>query len=72
VTALFWTLFARSTFAQPATVVAGTTGEGAALATVRSLGVGSDSHCGAGHDNLSSDRSVGEDSASHSGCVHDT
>jgi hypothetical protein len=48
--ALLWTLFERSAWAQPATVVADTTGEGAALASVRSVGVGSYSHCVGGHD----------------------
>jgi hypothetical protein len=33
--ALLWPLFARSALAVAATVVAGTTGEGAALASVR-------------------------------------
>jgi hypothetical protein len=47
---LFLPLFAWSAWAQPATVVAGTSGEGASLATVRSIGVGSASHCGGGHD----------------------
>jgi hypothetical protein len=49
VRALICPLFARSALAQPDTVVAGTTGEGAALATVRLVGVGSASHCGGGH-----------------------
>jgi hypothetical protein len=35
---------------QPATLVAGTTGECAAVASVRLVGVCSDSHCGGGHD----------------------
>jgi hypothetical protein len=42
--ALLWSLFARSAWAQPATLVAGTTVEGAALASVRSVRVGSASH----------------------------
>jgi hypothetical protein len=51
VRALLLTLFARSAWAQPATVVMpGTTAEGAALASVLSVGVGSASHCGGGHD----------------------
>jgi hypothetical protein len=37
---LIWRVFARSARAQPATVVAGTTGKGADLAPVRSIGVG--------------------------------
>jgi hypothetical protein len=48
VSALLWTLFARSVLAQPATVMAGTTGEGADLASVRWIGVGLASHCGGG------------------------
>ena len=35
---------------QPATLVAGRTGEDADLASVRSIGVGSASHCGGGYD----------------------
>jgi hypothetical protein len=50
VRALLFPLFVWSALAQPATVVVGTTGEGAALATVCLVGVGSDSHCGGGHD----------------------
>jgi hypothetical protein len=50
VRALLWPLFPQSACAQPATLLAGTTGEGAALASVRLVGVGSDSHCGGGHD----------------------
>jgi hypothetical protein len=37
---LFWPLFSRSALAQTATVVAGTSGDGAALAAVESVGVG--------------------------------
>jgi hypothetical protein len=48
--ALFWPLFARTAWSHPATVVADTTGEGAALASVRFVGVGPGSHCGGGHD----------------------
>jgi hypothetical protein len=40
----------QSVWVHTATVVAGTTGEGAVLASVRSVGVGSESHCGGGHD----------------------
>jgi hypothetical protein len=47
---LLWPLFARSACAQPATVVADTTGEGAALASVLSIGVSSGSHCVGWHD----------------------
>jgi hypothetical protein len=43
-------LFAWSAWAQPATVVAGTTVQGAAPASVRSVGVGSARNCGGGHD----------------------
>jgi hypothetical protein len=49
VRALLWPLFARSAWAQSATVLAGTTSEAAALASVRLVGVGSTSHCGVGH-----------------------
>jgi hypothetical protein len=45
VRALLWPLFARSEWAQPATVVEGTTGEGAAPCSVRLVGVSSESHC---------------------------
>ena len=38
-----------SAWAQPATVVAGTTDEGPALASVRLVGMGSASHCVGGH-----------------------
>jgi hypothetical protein len=48
--ALRYPLFDRSAWAQPATVLAGTTGEGEYLAFVRSFGVGSTSHCGGGND----------------------
>jgi hypothetical protein len=48
--ALLWPLFARSEWAQAATVVAGTKNEGAVLASIRSVGVGSASHCVGGHD----------------------
>jgi hypothetical protein len=37
---------------QQATVLAGTTCESVALASVRLVGVGSASHCGGGHDRL--------------------
>ena len=40
VMALLWPLIGRSTCAQPAIVVVGTTGEGAALTSVRLVGVG--------------------------------
>jgi hypothetical protein len=43
-------LFSLSARDQAATVVAGTTGEGAAMASVRSAGMGSASHCGGGHE----------------------
>jgi hypothetical protein len=45
-------LFVRSACAQPATVVAYKTFHCAALAPVRSVGVGSSSHCGGGHNRL--------------------
>jgi hypothetical protein len=50
VRALLSLLSSLSAWAQPATVVAGTKVEGAALASLRSMGVGSTSHCGGGHD----------------------
>jgi hypothetical protein len=50
VRALLWPLFVLSAWAQPATVVADTTGEGAVLASVRLVGVGPASHCGGRHD----------------------
>jgi hypothetical protein len=50
VRALLSPLFAPSAWAQSATVVAGTTDEGAALASVILVGVVSDSHCGSGND----------------------
>jgi hypothetical protein len=50
VRALFRPLFARSALTQPATVVAGTTGEGAGLAYDRLIDVGPGSHCGGGHE----------------------
>jgi hypothetical protein len=43
-------MFAWWALAHPATVVARTSGEGAALASVRSGGLGSASHCACGHD----------------------
>ena len=43
---LIWPLFAWSAWAQPATVVAGKTGGGYALATIRSVCLGSASHSG--------------------------
>jgi hypothetical protein len=50
VRALLRPLFVRSAWDQPATVVAIKTCEGAALASVRLVGVVSDCHCGGGHD----------------------
>jgi hypothetical protein len=50
VRATIWPLFAWYAWDNPANVVAGTTGEDAALASVRSAGVGSASHCGGEHD----------------------
>jgi hypothetical protein len=47
---LLWPLSARSAWDQTTTVVAGTTVEGAVLASVRLVGAWSDSHCGGGHD----------------------
>ena len=48
--ALLCHLFARSAWAQPATAFAGSTGEVAALASVRWVGEGTGSHCSGGHD----------------------
>ena len=42
--AMLWPLFGWSARAQPASVVAGTTDEGAALASVPSVGVGQSIH----------------------------
>jgi hypothetical protein len=50
VRALLWSLFALSAWDQRATVEAGKTGEGAALASVRLVVVRTVSHCGCGHD----------------------
>jgi hypothetical protein len=50
VRALLWPLLAWSSWSQPATLVAGTTGQRAALASLRFVGVGSSSHCGSRHD----------------------
>ena len=46
--ALLWPLFALSAWAQAATAVAGTKGEVGAMASVLSVGVGTDSHCEGG------------------------
>ena len=43
---LLWLLFVWTTWGQPSTVVAVTTGEGAALASVHSVGIVSDNNCG--------------------------
>jgi hypothetical protein len=50
VRALLLPLIALKAWNQPATVIAVTTGEGAALASFRSVGVGSASLCGCWHD----------------------
>jgi hypothetical protein len=50
VRALLWPVIPRSELAQPDTAVAGTTGEDAVLASVRSVVDGSASHCGGGHE----------------------
>jgi hypothetical protein len=50
VRALLWLLFERSDCAQPATVMATTTGLDIALASVLLVGVDSDSHCDGGTD----------------------
>jgi hypothetical protein len=49
VMAMQWKLFAWSSWSHSATVVAVTKVEGAAIATIRSVGVISASHCGGGH-----------------------
>jgi hypothetical protein len=71
VRAMFWPLFPRSAWAQPATVVAGTTGEGLAVASVRLVGVGlarSELACKSGEGfDLASIRSVGVGTESHCG-----
>jgi hypothetical protein len=46
---LLWPLFTCSSWAQPATVVADTSGEGGTLVSVRSVGMGSARNCGGGH-----------------------
>jgi hypothetical protein len=46
VRALFWPLIVRSAWPQTGTVVEGKTGESAVGVSVRSVGVGSASHCG--------------------------
>jgi hypothetical protein len=43
-------LFNRSAWAQAFSLLAGTTGEGAALPSVCSVGMGLASHCGGGHE----------------------
>ena len=48
--ALLWRVFDISVWAQPPTVVAGTTVQGAALDSFGLVGVGSASHCDGGHD----------------------
>ena len=48
--ALLYPLFARSAWAHAATVLADTTVEGVALASVRSVGVGSAGHYDSGHE----------------------
>jgi hypothetical protein len=50
VRALFSPLFALSAWSDSASVVANATTEGADLASVRKVGVGSARHCGGGHD----------------------
>jgi hypothetical protein len=50
VRSVLWPLFVWAAWAQPATVLAGTTGEGVDLASDSSVGVGSASHCGGDHD----------------------
>jgi hypothetical protein len=75
VMAQLWPLIARSAWSQTATVLAGTTGEGASQASVRSVGVGSASHCGDGTTGegaaIASVRSIGLGSVSHCVGGHD-
>jgi hypothetical protein len=75
VKALLWPLFDSSAWAQEATVVAGTTGEGAALASVLSVGISSGSHfCGGTTGEgavLASVRSEGIVSSIHCGDGYD-
>jgi hypothetical protein len=47
---LLWPLFARSAWDQPATVLGSTIVEGAFLASIQYVGVGSASHCVGEHD----------------------
>jgi hypothetical protein len=47
---LLWPLFAWSAWAQPPTVVAGTTGEGSALVCVRLVCLGYARHWGGGQE----------------------
>jgi hypothetical protein len=74
--ALFWPLIACSALAQPATVFAGTTVEGAAPASVRFFGVVPASQCCGGTKvegaSLASVCSVDASSASHCGGGHDS
>jgi hypothetical protein len=49
---LRWHLIALSASAQTDTVVAGTLGEGAALASVRTVGVGLINHCRGGYKHV--------------------
>jgi hypothetical protein len=49
---LFWPLFAWSALAHLATVVAGATIEGVAVASVRWVGLGLLSHCVGKHESL--------------------
>jgi hypothetical protein len=74
--ALLWPLFAWSAWAQLATVLAGTSGESAVLASSRLFGMGSASQCGGGTIGegaaLASVRFVGVGSASHCGDGHES
>jgi hypothetical protein len=73
--ALLRPLFAPSAWAQAASVVAGMSHQGAALASVRLVGKGLDSRCGGGQHNsgrcLAFVRLVGVGTASHCGGGHD-
>ena len=47
---MLWPLFVWWAWDRAATLLAGTIGEGAALASVRSVGLGFANDCGGGHD----------------------
>ena len=75
VRALLWRLFAWSAWAQPAAVLASTTGEGVGMPSVRLFGLASAIHDGGGTTDdsaaLASYRFVGVGSESHCGSGND-